>query len=77
MQKINRYLDLSWHEAKAGHLIQKYKKIRFGFGKLRSAIDKYWLPGERNSDRLLRECCERALNDARTGCQDYDEKSKF
>lgn len=73
MQKVNRYPVFSWYEALAHRLIQKYKNIKFGFGKLHTVIDEYWLPGQRNRDRLLRKCRERALNDARTEYHAYDE----
>ena len=73
MQKVDQYSVLSWHEACAHRLIPKYIQMKIGFGKLHSLIDEYWLPGQRNRDRLLRECRERALNDSQTANQDFDE----
>ena len=65
MQKINRYPVMLWQGATAHQLVHKYKRMKFVYGKLQSVIDEYWLPGQRNQDRLLRECHERALNDAK------------
>ena len=65
MQKYNHYRVLSWHEASARRLIQIYDQMKVGFGKLRVVSDEYWQPGQRNRDRLLRECRDRAVNDSR------------
>ena len=64
MQQISRYPFMRWQEANAQRFFEKYNRMQSGFHKLQIVIDKYWLPGQRNSDRLLLGCHARALNDA-------------
>ena len=65
MQKVNRYPVMLWCEVSTHRLGLTYKRLQSRFHKLHAVVDEYWLPGQRNRDRLLRECRERALNDAR------------
>lgn len=75
MQKINRYSVFTWYESRVHPLIRKYQQTAFGFARLRTVVDEYWLPGQRNRDRLVQECSERALNEAPAGYHDSDEPS--
>jgi len=72
MQIVNRNPVLSWCETPAQCLIQNYDQLLIAFGQLRTVVDEYWLPGERNRDRLLLECSERAKSDGRERNPDDD-----
>jgi len=72
MQRVNRNPVLSWGGPLARRLIHEYDQLLIVFGKLRAVINEYWLPGERNRDRLLLASRERALSDGRDRNPDDD-----
>ena len=73
MHKFNQYSVRQWHETSAYLLMQKTKQILCSFIKLSTVIDEYWLPSQRDHDRLLRECRVRAFNDAMIGFRDDEQ----
>ena len=73
MKNVNWYPVSLWHEISANRLTPKYRHTKLRFAQLLMVISEYWQPGQRNSDRLLRECRERALKDVQTSHLDYDE----
>ena len=73
MHKLNQYSVRQWYEISAYQLMLKTKQVLCIFIELSTVIDEYWLPGERDRDRLLRECRERAFNDAINGFRDDEQ----
>ena len=73
MHKFDQYSVRQWHEISVYLLMLKTKQLLCSFIKLSTVIDEFWLPSQRDRDRLLRECRVRAFNDAINGLRDDEQ----